>query len=314
MTGAVWTEHRPLGDTDLSVSSLAMGCAKLGAFWQGRSPAAGRRALEAARSSGITFFDTADCYARGISERLVGQALGPHRDEVVIATKVGLLKTPLAIASARRSSPERRPMGRAELRGLVPQGQAARCFAPVYVEKAVERSLRRLRTDRVDLLLLHDPPAEELRAQRFLPALERLREAGKIRHYGVACSGAEQSRAALDLPDVSCLAIPHNLQTGATAAAVLPEAERRGVAVVATAPLGDGTLLRAAAGEHPPETVATACIQFALASRGISAVIVGMSTPDHVAADVRAATGPPLPEPVVESIRRCVSEAAGPRC
>lgn len=314
MTAAVWTEHRRLGDTELSVSSLAMGCAKLGAFWQGRSVPAGRRALEAARSSGITFFDTADCYARGISERLVGQALGPHRDDVVIATKVGLLKTPLAIASARRSSPAPRPLGRAELRGLVPRRDAARCFAPRYVEKAVERSLRRLRTDRVDLLLLHDPPAEELRAQRFLPALDRLRQAGKVRYYGVACGSAEQGRAALEVPGVSCLALPHNLQTTAATAAVLPEAERRGVAVVATAPLGDGTLLQASGGEHPPETVAAACIQFALASPGIAAVIVGMSTPDHVAANVRAATGPPLPEPVVESVRRRVSGAAGPGC
>ena len=68
-------ERRPLGGTGLMVSALGMGCAKLGAFWQGRSPAEGRRAIDAARHAGINLFDTADCYARGISERLLGRAL-----------------------------------------------------------------------------------------------------------------------------------------------------------------------------------------------------------------------------------------------
>ena len=66
-------ERRPLGATGLTVSALGMGCAKLGAFWQGRSPGEGRRALDAALHAGVTLFDTADCYARGISERLVGR-------------------------------------------------------------------------------------------------------------------------------------------------------------------------------------------------------------------------------------------------
>ena len=96
-------ERRPLGATGLEVSALGMGCAKLGAFWQGRSPAEGRRAIDAARRAGINLFDTADCYARGISERLLGRALLAEPGDVVVCTKVGLLKTPLAVLSARRA-------------------------------------------------------------------------------------------------------------------------------------------------------------------------------------------------------------------
>jgi len=310
----VLLERRPLGMTGLSVSPLAMGGAKLGAFWQGRSPQAGQRALEEARRCGITFFDTADCYARGISERVIGRTFRSSRDDVVLATKVGLLKTPLAIASARRGSPECRPPGLADVRALGPGAAAASCFSPAYVERAAERSLRRLGTDRVDLLLLHAPPLAVLRACRFVAVLERLRQTGKIRHFGIACGDEEQARAALEVPGVACIFVPHNLQRPELVMAIEPEARRRGVALVAMAPFGDGTLLRREVSGHPPEAVAQGCLQFALATPGVASVLVGMSVPGHVVANVRAALAAPLAPAVVDAIRRSVAPPVEPGC
>src|SRR4051794_31583448 len=79
--------HSELGNTDLRVSALGMGCAKLGAVWQGRSLREGVEALHTAYDRGITLFDTADCYARGLSERLVGRAFRRGAPDVVISTK-----------------------------------------------------------------------------------------------------------------------------------------------------------------------------------------------------------------------------------
>jgi aryl-alcohol dehydrogenase-like predicted oxidoreductase len=285
---AVSIERRPLADTGLSVSSLAMGGAKLGAFWQGRSVGAALRALRQAHDLGINFFETADCYGRGISERAIGKAFRSARDNVVIATKVGFLKTPLAIISASRASPGCRPSHLADLRGLGPGAEAAQCFAPAYVERAVERSLRRLDTERVELLLLHAPPEDVLRDHSFLPALQRLRAAGKIGHYGIACRTEAEASAALAIPGVACLEIPHNLEQASIIPSVLPEAQRLGIALVAMAPFGAGSLLRNDAG-HSSEPTVQACLQFALQSPGVSSVLVGMSTPAHVEANVRAA-------------------------
>src|SRR5215218_2691159 len=153
-----------------------MGCAKLGAFWQGRTPGEGRRALDAALHAGVNLFDTADCYARGISERLVGRALRGS-GEAVVCTKVGLLKTPAALVLARRAGARGDAL---RLAGLSRGGAAAGCYEPGYVTAALERSLRRLGRERVELLLLHAPPLQVIRAQRFLPALDELVRAGRV--------------------------------------------------------------------------------------------------------------------------------------
>lgn len=307
-------ERRPLGGTGLQVSSLGMGCARLGAFWQGRSPRAGARALEEAHGAGINFFDTADCYARGLSERIMGRAFRRRRDQVVISTKVGLLKTPVALASARRHG-GRRSLGMAELRGLAPDGEAAQCFAPRYIEIAVDRSLRRLATDRVELLMLHEPPIAVIRAGEFLPALERLRASGRILHFGVSCRTAEEAHAALGVPGVSCLQVPHNVGSPETVPGLLADARRSGVGLVAVAPFGDGRLLGAAPGLGlTPPAMAGTCLAFALATPGVASVMVGMSSPGHVAANVRAAAGPPPSQAEIDALRLRVAHLPPPAC
>ena len=240
-----------------------MGCSRLGAFWQGRSPRAGADAVRAARAAGIDFFDTADCYARGISERVLGRALRAERDEVVVCTKVGLLKTPPAKRAARRAGT---------------QAGAGGCYEASYVTWAAERSLRRLGTDRVDLLLLHSPSATDLEAAAAWPALEALRERGAVRHFGVSCDDAAAARVAVGLPGVACLELPWSPGETDVLDAVAAEARTRGIAIVANRVLGDGD------GETAAER-----LRSALAT--VDVALVGMSRPEHVERNVAAVTG-----------------------
>ncbi len=312
MTGAAM-DCRPLGGTGLEVSGLSMGCAKLGAFWQGRTPREGRRALDEARHGGINLFDTADCYARGIGERILGRAFQRHRDEVVISTKVGMLKTPPALAAARRAE-SGRAVTTADLKGMTPEGDASQCFAPRYVETAVEACLRRLATDRVELLLLHWPSVDVLRASAFLPAVERLRASGKIRYFGASCRTQEEGRAAMEVQGVNCVQVPHNLAGPALDPEMVTEAHRQGIGLLTTAPFGDGRIL--AAGRRlglPADAVIRACLAEPLSTPGVASVLVGMSTADHVGANLRAAASP-LPASDIDLIRRSIAGAVPPAC
>src|SRR5919109_4697539 len=147
----------------LEVSMVGLGCNNFGR----RLDAGGTAAVvNAALDAGITFFYTADVYGEGKSEEFLGRALGRRRDEVVVATKFGI-----------------------QMKG---QGKGA---SPAYVRQAVEASLRRLGTDRIDLYQLHTPdprvPIEET-----LGALDELVRAGKVREIGCSNFSADQLRAA----------------------------------------------------------------------------------------------------------------------
>jgi aryl-alcohol dehydrogenase-like predicted oxidoreductase len=299
------TERRPLGFSGIQVSPVGMGCSRLGAFWQRRSPAMGLRTLATAREAGINLFDTADVYARGISERMVGRAFRRCRDEVVICTKVGALKTPLALRHARAAEraaggPRNRGRGArgggagATLRGFLPGPGAAGCFLPDYVTGAAERSLRRLRTGHVDVLLLHGPPLATIEEGAFVPALERLVEQGKVRSFGLSCATVEEATAALRLPGLSSLQLPYSLLARSPVEKILPEARERGVGVVAAQPFAEGSLFALAERELPEadrDLVGAAALRFA-AGAGLASVLVGMSRPENVARNMRAASEP----------------------
>lgn len=286
---------RPFGATGLEVSALGMGCAALGAFWQGRSLALGRRALQEAVDQGITFFDTADMYARGISERLVGAVARSSSQDLVLCTKVGSLKTPVAAAAAQRSGcgPGRSATGWLQtLQGMARESVPAQCFTSAYVERAAERSLRRLGSDHVDVLLLHSPAREVIERGAFFDGAARLRQQGKVRHFGISCADPQAAAAALATPGVDCLELPCNPRVQGAYAAVLGEAARRGIGVVARSVFDTGALLSPAAGG---DTVAQACLQFALRTPGVSVVLAGMSRPEHVRSNVALVGAAPLP-------------------
>jgi len=228
--------NRVLGRSGIAVSALGLGTARIGGLGYSRSgdhetrliPEAveeSKRAIRRAIDLGITFFDTADVYGAGRSERIVGEALGNRRNEVTIATKFG--------------------EGFDEETGAEPDIDVT----PEYVVRACDASLRRLGTDVIDLYLLHlrDYPIE--RAPTICDALEELVSAGKIRGYGWSTDDVE--RAAVFAEGRHCIAIEHRLSVFDEPSEMLALCEKRDLASVIRAPLVCGVLT----GRWMPDTV-----------------------------------------------------------
>src|SRR6478735_9016925 len=147
----------------LQVSVVGLGCNNFG--WRIDAEVSAK-VIDAAIESGITFFDTADRYGKGQSEDFLGRALGPRRDQIILATKFGM---------------------------EMEKGQQG--ASPQYIPEAIEASLRRLRTDRIDLYQLHQPDPLTPIADT-LGALDELVKAGKVREIGCSNFSAEQLREA----------------------------------------------------------------------------------------------------------------------
>src|ERR1700712_6028329 len=169
------------------VSVLGFGCAALmGRASRGES----LKALGIALDAGITFFDNARSYGYGASEGLLGQFLQGRRDKVILCTKFGILPV------ARNWKQMMKPVARAALRLVPSLRQAAQRhasnqfnanqFSLATLQSSLETSLRQLRTDYVDMLLMHEPPASVLEQEDLLEALARLMEQGKVRMAGIA--------------------------------------------------------------------------------------------------------------------------------
>src|SRR5258706_9152438 len=183
-------ERRRFGRTDLDVSAIGVGCARLGGIFQ-RGTTGYLNLLSAALDAGINFFDTSDMYSQGESETLLGKAFRGRRDKVIIASKAGYV-LPAQRKLIARIKPIVRPIIR--MIGLKREklpasvlGAPTQDFSPKYLRRAVEASLRRLSTDHIDLFQLHSPPAEAVRSGGWAELLEALRREGKIRWYGVSC-------------------------------------------------------------------------------------------------------------------------------
>jgi aryl-alcohol dehydrogenase-like predicted oxidoreductase len=247
-------KFKAFGTTDLRVSELGFGCARIGGIFAAGPGQAGGGSfvdlLHAAYDHGISFFDTADMYSQGESETLVGKAFRGRRDRVVIASKAGYV-----LPGRRRRIARVKPLVRPLLRTLkikresLPSGMrgtVTQDFSPAYLERAVEGSLRRLRTDYLDLLQLHSPSAEAVRQGSWQAALERLKSAGKVRYYGISCDTIEAGRAALDFP-IASLQFVLNLLEPAAAEALVPRAREQGVACIARECLANGLLVKDAA-------------------------------------------------------------------
>ena len=218
---------RRLGRSGLSVSALGMGCWAIGGpFWDGDQPrgwgevddAESERAIGRALDLGVTFFDTADTYGTGHSERVLGQALGGRRDEVVIATKWG---NTFDEATRQKTGSD---------------------GSPGYVRAAVEASLRRLGTDRIDLYQLHIGDLPIPRAEVLLGTLEDLVTEGKIRWYGWSTDAPERAEA-WGKDGVHCTAVQHSLSVFENnAAAMLDVCDRYDLGSINRAPLAMGLL------------------------------------------------------------------------
>jgi aryl-alcohol dehydrogenase-like predicted oxidoreductase len=216
-------QKRKLGKSNLEVSALGLGCMGM-SFSYG--PAKDKQEmislLRATVERGITFFDTAEVYGPFLNEELVGEALAPFRDGVVIATKFGF-----------DLNPEFDPRGMKGSPGLNSR--------PEHIRQAAEGSLKRLRTDVIDLLYQHrvDPnvPIEDVAG-----AVKDLIQEGKVRHFGLSEAGVQTIRRAHAVQPLTALQNEYSLWTRTPEKEVLPALEELGIGLVAYSPLGKGFL------------------------------------------------------------------------
>jgi aryl-alcohol dehydrogenase-like predicted oxidoreductase len=239
-------ERRRFGRTDLRVSALGLGCARIGGVFKNNASEF-VDLLSAALEGGINFFDTADIYSQGESETLIGRAFKRRRSDIIIASKAGYV-LPAQRKLVARIKPFVRPavrllgLSRHHLPSAV-RGELAQDFSPAYLKNAVEGSLRRLRTDYLDLLQLHSPPAEIVQGGEWVEAVESLKHEGKIRYYGLSCDTVEAAYAALNHRGSSSLQIPLSLLSRECLPA-LEKARAAGVAVIARECLANGLLVK----------------------------------------------------------------------
>jgi len=212
-------QKRTLGNSGLEVSALGLGCMGMSASY-GRIPDKQEMItlLRAAFDRGVTFFDTAEVYGPFTNEELVGEALAPVRDEVVIATKFGFKLDP----SGQRTW----------------LGVDSR---PEHIKEVVEASLKRLKTDYIDLFYQHrvdpDVPIEDVAG-----ALQELIDGGKVRHFGLSEPGLDTIRRAHAVQPVTAIQNEYSLWTRTPEAEVLPLLEELGIGFVPYSPLGRGFL------------------------------------------------------------------------
>jgi len=207
-------KYRSLGRTGWKVSEISFGAWAIGGSWGKQSDEESMAALNRALDLGINFIDTADVYGDGRSERLIARLRRERKEEVIVATKAG-----------RRLSPH---------------------TADGYNEKNltgfIERSLKNLETDSLDLVQLHCPPTEVYYRPEVFDALDRLVKAGKIRHYGVSVANVEEGLKAIEYPGVQSVQIIFNMFRHRPGELFFSEAKKRKVGILARVPLASGLL------------------------------------------------------------------------
>src|SRR5438445_114691 len=247
--GPVAVRRRVLGRTGLAVSPIGFGAWAIGGNRFGNSygptdDAESLRAVRRAYDLGCNFFDTADVYGHGHSEQLLGEALAGIRQRVLVATKVGgnfynRAVNPLLLG--RIAEAVGRPVG--ELAPDVPLPVTHDAdFSPEYVRFAVEQSLRRLATDYLDLLQLHNPALSLIADPDTYLVLEDLKREGKIRFYGVSVHPPEEGLAAVEVTRPDTVQIVYNRGRREAEDRFFPLARASNVGVIAREPLANGLL------------------------------------------------------------------------
>ena len=306
-----------LGRTGRDVGVVGLGCWQLGADWGEVSETDAMAILHAAADEGVTFFDTADVYGDGRSERLVGRLLAERPDDgLMVATKMG-----------RR----------------VPQLEENYTLAAFRAWN--ERSRDNLGVDTIDLVQLHCPPSDVIVADRTYDWLDTLVDEGRISAYGLSVETVEQALAAIQRPNVASIQIILNVFRRKPLDEVLPAAVQAGVGIIARVPLASGLLsgkydehTQFAADDHrsynrhgeafdvgetfagvPYEvgvaaarevaaltpqgaTTAQLALRWVLDQRGVTTVIPGASRPDQARANAAAAALAPLTTEQLEAL------------
>jgi len=216
-------QTRKLGNSNLEVSAIGLGCMGMSfSYGPPKDKQEMTALLKAAVDRGITFFDTAEVYGPYLNEELVGEALAPFRNQVVIATKFGFDISPNSDPRGMKGSPRLNSR-------------------PEHIKEAVEGSLKRLKVETIDLLYQHrvdpDVPIEDVAG-----AVKELIQAGKVKHFGLSEAGVQTIRRAHAVQPVTALQSEYSLWWRKPEAEVIPTLEELGIGFVPYSPLGKGFL------------------------------------------------------------------------
>lgn len=208
-------KHHAFGRLPFTVTDVGFGAWQIGGSWGDVSEADGRAALNAALDAGMTFIDTADVYGDGRSEKIIADVLKARGGErPMVATKAG-----------RRLNPH------------VTEG-----YTKANLEGFIDRSLKNLQVDSLDLVQLHCPPTEVLYRPEVFAGLDELQKAGKIKGYGVSVEKVEEALKAIEYPGVVSIQIIYNIFRQRPDHLFFGEARRKNVAIIARVPLASGLL------------------------------------------------------------------------
>jgi aryl-alcohol dehydrogenase-like predicted oxidoreductase len=209
-------KYRTLGKTDLRVSIVGLGTMVHAGHFGPMKDSESLEAIETALELGVNFIDTSDAYGAGYGETLLGNALKGKRNKIVLATKGGNV--------------------------MVGPNRGKRIFEPDYISRVMDESLRRLQTDYIDLYQLHNPTVDVIERGAVWEVLERAKEAGKIRHYGVSINSMEEGKAAVKDGRAETIQVEYNLLAQEPAEAFFSAAQQANVGIIARVPLKRGIL------------------------------------------------------------------------
>jgi aryl-alcohol dehydrogenase-like predicted oxidoreductase len=282
-------ERRVLGRTGMKAGAVGFGGSETG--YAGMPARQLGKILDSALDAGVNLIDTAACYGDG--EEQLGRALEGRRADVFLLTKCGHAG-----------------------------GELGDDWEPAMLAGSIERSLKRLRTDHVDVMQLHSPDTVVLRDERVIGALMRARDAGKTRFLGISADG-ETALAAVAMGIFDTLQISLNIADQEAIDLVLPKARERGMGIIAKRPIANAAWRDARRAADPyarpyherlgkldydflrgdvAESIATA-LRFTLSAPGVACAIVGTSKPGRFEENARVTSLGPLPAAQYEAIR-----------
>lgn len=207
-------KFRKFADLGWNVSEVGLGTWEIGGCWGNVSTADAKNLLKEALDKGINFFDTSDVYGDGRSEKFLGELIKNSSEKIYVTTKSGL-----------------------RLQPFVPDD-----YNIINFEKFVDRSLKNLGVEQIDLLQLHCPPSELCSKKEVYEMMDILVNKGKIAHYGVSVFKIEEALQAIQFPNVKSIQLVFNIFRQRPAEKFLLEAKKRNVAIIARVPLASGLL------------------------------------------------------------------------
>ncbi len=330
-------DYRTFGHTDLKVSEMGLGCQSIGGGLYFKDDPEALKTLLMAFDRGVNFFDTADYYSQGNSERLIGRAFKGNRDRVIIATKAGTVYSAVG-GTALRLRPLLRPVRWLLQPMKIPfhlmrASQKRKDFSDRHLTEAVHQSLKRLQTDYIDLFQLHKPDSNLIDKGDFLGTIEKLKAQGKVRYYGISCATVDDALLCLRHAEISSVQVTINLLEQEAITKCLPIAKEKNIAVIIRNPRAQGHLtdsLSDITGETyarnqtefrekqdqarrflflvgEGRTLAQAALRFVLRLEGVSAVIPRALDREQLEENLGALDAPPLTD---EDLMRIVSTVA----